>query len=85
MKNKYARQPPHFRGGATFVCLTLCEIFQMFYKVKEAMLAFISFFKKNVITHYTGKNVLQTAEELLGMYKRSESVKALTHKHVQRF
>ena len=51
-------------------------------KVKNAMLTFIEFFKKHGIAKYEGENVLVAAEQLLGVCKRLDAVKALTEEHV---
>ena len=62
--------------------LTLCEIFQMSKEVKNAMLTFIEFFKKHVISKYKGENVLLVAEKFLGVCKRMDAVGALTEEHI---
>ena len=46
------------------------------------MLVYLTFFKKKGILHYTGEDSLQTADELSGVYKRLDPVKALTYKNV---
>ena len=51
-------------------------------EVKNAMLTFIEFFKKHGIAKYEGENVLVAAEQLLGVCKRLDAVKALTEEHV---
>ena len=51
-------------------------------EVKNAMLAFIEFFKKYGIAKYEGENILVAAEQLLGVCKRLDAVGALTKEHV---
>jgi hypothetical protein len=51
-------------------------------EVRQAKLTFIGFFKKNGIAKYDGENMLLTAEQLLGVCKRLNTVKALAEEHV---
>ena len=66
---KYDKLPLNQKGGVTYLFLTLCEMFQMSRKVKEAMFKFLDIFKRNGVSHYTGNNVLVVSEEILGICK----------------
>ena len=79
---KYGKLGKNAKGGVLYLYLTLCEMFQMSKEVKNAMLTFIEFFKKHGIAKYEGENVLVAAEQLLGVCKRLDAVKALTEEHV---
>ena len=74
---KYNKLPLNQKGGVTYLFLTLCEMFQMSRKVKEAMFKFLEIFKHNVVSRYTGENICVVSEEILGVCKRLDMVKAL--------
>ena len=80
--NKYNRLPLNQKGGVTYLFLTLYKMFQISFKVKEALFKFLDIFKPNGVSHYTGKNVFVVAEEILGICKRLDAVKALQEEHV---
>jgi len=51
-------------------------------EVKEAMFKFLNIFKCNGVSRYTGKNMLVVSEEILGVCKWLDIVKALQEEHV---
>ena len=57
-------------------------MFQISCKVKEAMFNFLDIFKRNGVSRYTGENVLVVSEEILGVCKWLDAVKALQEEHV---
>ena len=57
-------------------------MFQMSREVKEAMFKFLDNFKHNGVSRYIGKNMLVVSEEILGVSKRLDAVKALQEEHV---
>jgi hypothetical protein len=79
---KYDKLPLNQKGGVTYLFLTLCEMFQMSREVKEAMFKFLDIFKRNGVSRYTGENILVVSEEILGVCKRLDAIKALQEEHV---
>ncbi len=79
---KYDKIPANQRGGAVYLYLTLMEMFQMSREVKDAMLFFLSLFKRKGISRYVGENVLLASEEVLGVCKRLDAGKGLLEEHV---
>jgi hypothetical protein len=79
---KYDRLAENQRGGVTYLYLTLMEMFQMSREVKDAMLGFLSLFKRKGIARYTGENVLLASEEVLGVCKRLAAARSLLDEHV---
>eukprot|EP00956_Cyclotella_meneghiniana_P032410 scaffold89146_cov64-Cyclotella_meneghiniana.AAC.1 len=79
---KYSKLDIDQRGGVTYLYYSLTEMFVMSREVTEAMKYFIELFKKKGVARYTGENVLQISEELLGVAKRLDSVALLTYEHV---
>ena len=65
-----------------YTFLVLREMFLMSKDVKKAILNFIDLFKARGLTRYTGENVLRASEELLGVLKRLNSIRAVTDEHV---
>ena len=65
-----------------YTFLVLREMFLMSKDVKKAILNFVDLFKARGLTRYTGENMLMASEELLGVLKRLNSIKAVTDEHV---
>jgi hypothetical protein len=82
VRKAYKKIPANQRGEVMYLYLTLCEMFQMSREVKEAMLNFLDLFKRKGIARYTGENVLEAVEEVLGVCKRLDSVNALQEEHL---
>jgi hypothetical protein len=70
---KYDKLLANQHGGASYLYLTLMEMFQMSHEVTDAMLSFLALFKHKGISRYQGKNVLLAAEEVLGVCKRLDA------------
>ena len=79
---RYSKLDINQRGGVMYLYYSLTEMFVMSREVTEAMKYFIDLFKKKGVARYTGENVLQISEELLGVAKRLDSVALLTYEHV---
>ena len=79
---KYEKIPANQRGGVVYLYLTLMEMFQMSREVKDAMLFFLSLFKRKGVSRYVGENVLLASEEILGVCKRLDAGKGLLEEHV---
>ncbi len=54
----------------------------MSHKVKEAMYKFLDIFKQNVMSQYSGESVLVVSEEILGLCKPLDAVKAMQEENV---
>jgi hypothetical protein len=57
-------------------------MFEMSREVKEAMQKFLDIFKRNGVSRYSGENVLVVADEITGVCKRLDAIKALTDENV---
>jgi hypothetical protein len=79
---KYDKLPANQHGGASYLYLTLMEMFQMSREVKDGMLSFLALFKCKSISRYQGENVLLAAEEVLGVCKRLDAAQGLLEEHV---
>ena len=79
---KYDKIHRTCKGGVMYLYLTLCAMFHMNKDVKKAMLDFIDIFKTKGLANYAAENVLQASEELSGVCKRLDAVRALTDEHV---
>ena len=82
VEKKYDKLPLNQKGGVSYLFLILNEIFQMSCEIEEAMYKFLDIFKQNDISWYSGENVLVVSEEILGVCKRLDVVKALQEEHV---
>ena len=65
------------KGGVVYLYLTLCEMFQMSWEVEEAMHKFNELFKRTDVSKYVGGKLPIDQEQVTGVYKRLDSVKAL--------
>ena len=79
---KNDKLPLNQKGGVTYLFLTLCEMLQMSRGDKEAMFKFLDIFRQNKVSCYTGKNVFMVSEEILGVCKLLDMVKALQEEHM---
>jgi hypothetical protein len=79
---KYNKLPPNQQGGITYLYFTLTEMFHMSREVEDAMFTFLDLFKRKGVARYTGKNVRQISEEVLGVCKRLHAINALRTENV---
>lgn len=82
VEKKYEVLPANQRGGVIYLFYVLREMFEMSREVKEAMQKFLDIFKRNGVSRYSGENVLVVADEITGICKRLDAVKALTDENV---